>query len=387
MIVSTFGLLQIIFALRVFFRLIRCAAKERVKTCNQPQPDRLTIILPVLNEAKRIWNCLDSLTAQTDEVREILIVDGGSSDGTQSIVEAYSARDSRMKLIDASPVNQRWTGKAWGLNVGLQHASLTSDWILCVDADVRPRPLLARSLLAHARRTGVSTFSVATLQKLSGLIDGLIHPSFLATLIYRFGMPGSRTRDLHRVQANGQCFIARRETLIRTAAILAAHTSLCEDITIVRRMADCGELVGFYETEELLVDVSMYADWRETWANWSRSLPMHDQYYGWRETIGLVEVLFVQALPLPIFLLSLIVALPIWIVSLNAILFTFRLGVSLGLARAYRPRPWSYWFAPVADLPAALKLIQSALKRRHSWRGRTYLRAGGGIFEPIENSK
>jgi hypothetical protein len=31
---------------------------------------------------------------------------------------------------------------------------------------------------------------------------------------------------------------------------------------------------------------SMYADWRETWANWSRSLPMHDQYYGWREPSG-----------------------------------------------------------------------------------------------------
>ena len=130
----------------------------------------------------------------------------------------------------------------------------------------------------------------------------------------------------------------------------------------------------------------MYADWRETWANWPRSLPTHDPYYGWRETIGLAEVLFVQALPLPILLLALIISLPTWIVSLNAILFTFRLGTSC-LARAYRLRPWSYWFAPVADLPAALQLIQTALKRRHGWRGRTYLRTGGGTFEPIENSK
>ena len=74
-------------------------------------------------------------------------------------------------------------------------------------------------------------------------------------------------------------------------------------------------------------------------------------------------------------------------VGLNAILFTFRLGASFGLARAYLPPPWSYWPAPVADLPAALKLIQSALKMHHCWRGRTYLHTGGGTFEPIENSK
>jgi dolichol-phosphate mannosyltransferase len=83
---------------------------------------------------------------------------------------------------------------------------------------------------------------------------------------------------------------------LKAQAFSAARSSLCEDITIVRRLVERGEAVGFYETEGL-AEVSMYGDWREAWENWPRSLPMRDQYFGWRQAIGLLEVFFVQGLP------------------------------------------------------------------------------------------
>ena len=180
---------------------------------------------------------------------------------------------------------------------------LASDWILCVDADVTVQPQLVRSLLHHAQRSGVQTFSVATGQQLSGNLEALIHPAMLTTLIYRFGSPGRATSNRHRVQANGQCFFAPRQILLRTEAFRAAQASLCEDITIVRRLAECGEQIGFYESNGL-VDVKMYNSWRETWNNWPRSLPMRDQYFGWREAVALFGVLIVQALPLPAVILA-----------------------------------------------------------------------------------
>jgi dolichol-phosphate mannosyltransferase len=346
----------------------------------------VSVILPVLNEAKRIETCLDGLILQPEEVAEILVVDGGSSDGTQAIVDRYRLRDVRVTLVDASPVDKHWTGKAWGLNFGLQRSNAGSQWILCVDADVRVSPLLVRSLLNHAERTGVSTFSVATLQHLSGRIEGLIHPALLTTLIYRFGAPGTATRDRHKVQANGQCFFSRRETLLRTDAFHAAQSSLCEDITIARRLADSGEAVGFYESNGL-VDAAMYGNWRETWANWPRSLPMRDRYFGWRETIGLLIVLFAQALPLPAFILGLLLGAPLWLLFLTTPLLLIRLGILCGVARAYPDRPWTYWLSPFFDLPVTLKLLRSAQARLQNWRGRSYIRRPGGIFEPIENPK
>ena len=356
--------------------------KQRIQVSDHPSSDRISVILPVLNEAERIERALDSLIAQPEEVHEILVVDGGSSDGTQPIVARYRAKDQRVRLIDASPVDKRWTGKAWGLNFGLQRSNPACQWILCVDADVWVSPKLARSFLAHARKTGVSTFSVATQQHLSGKIEALIHPSMLTTLVYRFGSPGKATRNRHKVQANGQCFLSRRETLLKTAAFRAAQSSLCEDITIVRRLSQCGESVGFYEADGL-VDVTMYDHWRETWRNWPRSLPMRDQYFGWREALGLFGVMLFQALPLPIFLLGIALRAPLWFIFLSGFFLALRIGVLFGLARAYPKKPWTYWLSPLFDLPVTLRIIQLALRRRHNWRGRTYVRRKGGVFEPL----
>ena len=359
--------------------------KRRVEISDRPCSERISVILPVLNEAKRIERCLDSLIRQPEEVSEILVVDGGSSDGTQKIVDRYHALDSRVRLVDASPVDIRWTGKAWGLNFGLQQSDPKSIWILTVDADVWVSPKLVRSLLAHIEKTGVTTFSVATSQHLSGKLEALLHPAMLTTLIYRFGSPGRARSDIHKVQANGQCFLSQRKLLLETEAFRAAQASLCEDITIVRRIAECGQAVGFYESDGL-VDVTMYDHWRESWNNWPRSLPMRDQYFGWREVVGLIGSLLVQALPLPSFLLAMILPAPLWFLILSGFLLMMRIGVLFGLARAYPTKPCSYWLSPLADLPVILRIIQFALRKQHSWRGRTYVRRRGGTFEPLIQS-
>ena len=386
MVLWLLGALQIILGLRVVLRLIRSAGGVRIEASTAPRSERVSVIVPVLNETARIKACLDGLMAQSGAVAEILVVDGGSSDGTQSVVEDYGSRDRRVQLIDASPVPWDWTGKAWGLYVGLEKTDPRSKWVLCIDADVCSSPLLVSSLLAHAEGTGISTFSVATHQQLSSLGEGLLHPSLLTTLVYRFGIPGKATRNRHHVQANGQCFISPRDTLLRTDAFRAAQLSLCEDVTIARRLAECGEAIGFYESDGL-VWVRMYEDWHETWRNWPRSLPTRDQYFGWREAAVLLEVLLIKSLPLPLLSIAYAIGASGWMVAINLTLSLTRLGVLMGVARAYEPRPWTYWFSPLLDLPVALRLITSAFRRRQVWRGRVYVRRAGGTFEPLDKSK
>ena len=378
------GLLQTILAARVFLRMAKTSQWRRVETSDRPSSGRITVLLPVLNEASRIANSLETLIAQPEEVAEILVIDGGSTDATREVTENYRQRDDRVRWIDAAPVGPRWIGKAWNLNLGLVRSNPASQWILCVDADVRVSSKLSRSLISHAERTGVATFSVATRQHLSGPLEALIHPSLLTTLVYRFGQPGRAYRSVDQVLANGQCFFSRRDTLVEAQAFAAARSSLCEDVTIVRRLVERGEAVGFYETYGL-AEVSMYRDWRETWINWPRSLPMRDQYFGWRQALGLLEVFSVQGLPLPMLIVSWSVNAPKLFRTLNVLLFALRAGVLFGTTRAYDRRPWTYWLSPVCDFAVAVRLIQSALSRQHSWRGRSYVRRGPGKFESKEN--
>lgn len=339
-------------------------------------PGHVSVIVPVLNERERLGPCLDGLTAQPGLVGEILVVDGGSCDGTPELVAAYAAHDPRIRLIDAGPIPPGWNGKAWGLEIGANQADPAAPWLLTIDADVRVAPALAASLLGHAACEAVSALSVATRQDISGPAEGLLHPALLTTLVYHFGMPGHATDRVQRVQANGQCFLLHRDTLERIGGFAPIRDSRCEDVTLARALTAAGIPVGFYEAGELAC-VQMYRSAGEAWRNWPRSLPLRDRFAGPWVTVGLAEVLLVQALPLPLAGLWLLRGqqrgLVLWV---NGVLAIARLGVLLGTARAYRRPPWTYWLSPVSDLPVAIRLCISAAQRRHTWRGRPLVDGG-----------
>ena len=260
------------------------------------------------------------------------------------------------------------------MQVALEQSSTANAWVLTIDADVRPAAPLARSLLAHADRAALDALSLATLQVPSTWGEGLVHPAMLATLIYRFGIPGRTFNHVAAVQANGQCFLFRRASLMGHGGFAVARDSLCEDITVARYLVARGCRVGFYEADGL-VSVQMYASGREAWANWTRSLPMRDRFVGRSAWLGLLEVTLVQALPLPLAVALRLMRTPApWALALNSLLAAMRFGVLVGAARAYARRPWSYWLSPLLDLPVAAKLWASALRRRHTWRGRTLIR-------------
>ncbi len=374
--VALLCLLQALLGVRIVLRLLRTAGGERIVLSDAPLPahERVSVVVPVLNEQKRLGPCIEGLISQGDEVVEVLVVDGGSTDGTRALVRSYEVRDPRVRLIDAPPLPPDWNGKAWGLQCGFEQVGTGWGWVLTIDADVRPAPALTRSLVAHARAAGVPALSVATRQVVSGAGEGMVHPAMLATLVYRFGIPGHAARRVNDVQANGQCFLVRRQALASCDGFAAARDSVCEDVTLARALVQRGHPVGFYEADGL-VSVRMYEGWRDTWSNWSRSLPMRDQFSGASAFLGLAEVTLVQALPLPLFAgLRLSGAGPAWALAINGILAVTRLGVLMGIARAYERIPWTYPLSPLADLPVAAQLWRSALRRRHTWRGRTLVR-------------
>lgn len=367
--------------MRVILRMLGSAGGEHISVEEAEKApaageEQVSVIVPVLNERDRLSPCLEGLLTQSLEVAEILVVDGGSGDGTQQLVCAYAARDARVRLVDASPIPSNWNGKAWGLQVGLRTAQPGSQWILTIDADVRPGELLTRALLGRAKRAALAALSIATLQEIEGFGEGLLHPSLLTTLVYRFGIPGKVYRRVSEVQANGQCFLFRREALDACGGFVKAYDSVCEDITIARTLVASGYPVGFFEAGDL-VSVKMYDGWRDAWRNWTRSLPMHDRYAGIHTLPGWLEVMLVQALPLPIFLYCMVARTKRgWLTLLNGVLAAVRIGVLIGTARAYRYRPWSYWLSPCCDLPVAIQLGRSAMRRQHVWRGRVLVRGG-----------
>jgi dolichol-phosphate mannosyltransferase len=376
-IATVLTVLQALVAFRVFRRMATTANGSKVRRVEDKGMEaQVSVLVPVLNEANRIWPCLNRLMLQGPEVAEIIVVDGGSTDGTQSLLEQLAKTDPRVRLVDASPVPRLVNGKAHGLQAGYAASNPAVPWVLTIDADVRPRAGLVSSLLAHARQERLSAFSIATRQRLSGAAEGILHPAMLATLVYRFGIPGQATTNIERIQANGQCFLLKRDVLEEVGGFTALQQTISEDVTLARSIAQRGVVVGFYETEDL-VSVEMYASAREAWRNWTRSLPMRDRYLDRGADALLLESLIIQGLPLwlaPLAWCKLGPGHPL--TKLNLGLIAGRLGVLAGMARAYEQRPRTYWLSPLMDVPVIARILYMSHRRRHTWRGRTMV-AGG----------
>jgi len=96
----------------------------------------VTVLIPAFNEEKHIEstikNKLDSNYPQ--DKLQIIVISDESEDGTDEIVKAYSAKDSRVTLIRQSPRQ----GKTAGLNLAMPHAS--GDIIVFSDANSHYHP-------------------------------------------------------------------------------------------------------------------------------------------------------------------------------------------------------------------------------------------------------
>lgn len=368
---SVVAVAQLLLAARVFGRMFGSRNEVTIPRLDPHEADRqsVTVLVPVLNEEDRLAPCLASLSGQDATVAEILVIDGGSTDATRAVVERATALDPRITWVDASPVPSGINGKAYGLKVGAASASPATQWLLTVDADVRLRPEAVASLCRFARSASLRILSVATDQSLPTLGLGIVHPSMLTTLVYRFGIPGHSTIRVDRVQANGQCFLIDRSLLNSLGGFGTVLDTIAEDVTLARSAASTGERVGFYRTDGL-VEVEMYRDAADAWRNWPRSLGLTDARGGVRSKVGLAECMLVQAAPMWLGAVGALRRWPSAFIELQMGLMIARAGVLAGTRRAYRDRPWTYWLSPAVDLPVIVETIRRSRQRRQRWRGR-----------------
>ena len=259
------------------------------------RPTRVTVVLATLNEAARIGPCLDGLARQGAPLAEVLVVDSRSTDGTRALVEAAAARDPRVRLLTDAPLPPGWVGKVWALEHGLRHA--TGDWVLGVDADTAPAPGMVAATVAAAESFGLDIVSFAP--RFAGQSSGerLLQPAMLATLIYRLGPPTPRPSVPGDVLANGQCFLARRDMLVRHGGYAPARASWADDVALARHLMRRGARVGFLDGARLY-DVRAYASAREAWREWGRSFDLADASAPTRQALDLAVVTLAMGLPL-----------------------------------------------------------------------------------------
>ena len=114
----------------------------------------ISIIVPLYNKVNEVCRALDSIFAQTIQDFELIIVDGGSTDGSLDIIKKYE-KDARYHLI-----HQKSKGLPAGRNEGIDAAS--GDLIAFLDADDQWCPTFLEKILSlHEKYPNAGLYATA----------------------------------------------------------------------------------------------------------------------------------------------------------------------------------------------------------------------------------
>lgn len=89
---------------------------------------KVSIIVPIYNISKYLQKCLDSIANQSYSNLEIILVDDGSTDGSNQIAKSFARKDPRFTLIE-----QPNAGQSSARNAGLKKVS--GDYVSFIDGD------------------------------------------------------------------------------------------------------------------------------------------------------------------------------------------------------------------------------------------------------------
>jgi len=188
---------------------------------------RLSVILPVLNEAARIGAQLNHLRA-IGGIDEVIVIDGGSTDGTRDAVPI----DGWCQLVVAP------RGRGTQMNAGASFA--TGDVLLFLHADVRLPANAAALIHAAFDATDAVAGAFRTRTVAEGSASWVRHWLWLADL---------RSR-VSRLPYGDQALFVRRSAFARAGRFPAQP--LFEDFEMARRLRRIGRIMILRET----VDVS-----------------------------------------------------------------------------------------------------------------------------------
>ena len=123
---------------------------------SRPDPDttpdgpapRVSVILPVYNAQDTLGECFDAILGQTLQDFEIIVLNDQSPDDSQSVIDAYAAREPRIRAMK-NAVN---LGLGSTRNRGI--AAARGDYIFHIDPDDTLPENALETLVAHADRYG-----------------------------------------------------------------------------------------------------------------------------------------------------------------------------------------------------------------------------------------
>lgn len=222
------------FAVLALFRRLRRPPPPLRAADERRPPLSVSVVIAAYNEAKVIEATLRSLVVSRYPVREFVVVDDGSTDGTGDIVERLARTlDGRIRLI-----RQPNGKKPAALNNAFRLC--TSEVVVTVDADTHADPDMVGGLVRHFEADPYGTLgAVAGVVRVGNAKQNLLTRWQALEYLMQIGVERA-AHDLLGCIAivPGACAAWRREAVLRAGGF--SHETLAEDADLTMSLHRMG---------------------------------------------------------------------------------------------------------------------------------------------------
>jgi len=238
-----------------------------------PQP-QISVIVPARNEEASLADCLQSLVSQTGVPFEIIVVDDHSTDRTREIAESFPT----VKVIEAGPLPEGWTGKNNAVTAGAKAAQ--GEWLLFTDADTIHLPGSLAAALKEARDNSAELLSYSPEQIAVTFWEMATLPVVFAELARPYSPSKVSDPSSPIAAANGQYILIRRDTYDAVGGHAAIAGNILEDVALASAVKRSGRKIRFRYGANA-VRTRMYRNYRQLRDGWTKNLALLFPNPGW----------------------------------------------------------------------------------------------------------
>ncbi len=323
----------------------------------------ISIIVPVRNEIDNIKLCMESILNLDYPNKEIIVVDGSSTDGTYEYLKTLKG----IRLIKEESLPAGWVGKNYACFLGYKASK--GNFLLFTDGDTVHHKDLLKNSTSYCMEQKVGLLTLGPKLGYRIFSERLILPFIVAVVTTLSGGKKVNDDNSGRWMADGQYMLFDRKAYEKIGGHERVKGNMIEDVSLAGLIKNSGLRLRVLTAQDHF-ETRMHQNFSELWESWSKNFFAFTNHRPLKASLILLYITVFYLLPAAVFILSL--GTSIW----AGVAYIIGLGKMAAVYKGLRSKARFSPLYPIAALVYFLAGLTSTLRGilgfGAHWKGRVY---------------
>lgn len=230
---------------------------------------KVSIIVPIHNEAQHLEQALSSLCASNYSDFEIIAVNDRSDDNSVEILNRLKIKFDFLQIITITDVPEDWLGKTHALQKGIEQSM--GDYILLTDADVIFSPLLLKKAIAYMQKFELAHLTLSPHLIMNSFSMKWFMPFQLLIMVFATAPWRANSKNVRSAIGIGAFNCVTRDAFNQIGFMKGLALNPIDDVGLARHLKRKGFKQGFANAQGLL-QLEWYGDLKQIYYGFEKNI-------------------------------------------------------------------------------------------------------------------